>query len=101
VGALGLSLTIPKPSPDPCALRIQKRHPGGVPTPELTPEQKAAFDRVKAQSRIDPVVVGVLMRAAELSDGSLVRQILERHVTDMDALIADLPRDVRENPGKQ
>jgi hypothetical protein len=124
---------------------------------ELTPEQQAGFDRVKAGSRVDPSVVGVLMRAAEvaqrngndtvtlkevlevllhcaitpalinhlqtaravvedmrgevvfdgdtevlaaqLSDGSrMVWQILERHVTDMDALVADISRRVRENP---
>ena len=129
-----------------------------MPESELTPEQQAAFDRVKAGSRIDPLVVGVLKRAAvvaqregndtvtledvleaflhctttpaliqnlqaarsvvederggelvflddtavlaaQLSDGSSsVFQILERHVNDMDALIGDVRRLVRENP---
>jgi hypothetical protein len=126
-------------------------------SPELTPEQQAAFARVKPGTRIDPVVVGVLKRASEvaqrdgtdtvtlrevlevflhcsitpalinhlqaarsvvedergevifvgdtevlaaqLSDSSSsVRQLLERHVANMDALIADVRRGIQENP---
>jgi hypothetical protein len=35
--------------------------------------------------------------AAQLDDSSLVRQILERHVDDIDALIADVRRGVRDH----
>jgi hypothetical protein len=34
--------------------------------------------------------------AAQLGDGSLVRQVLERHVDDMDALTAEVRRNVRD-----
>jgi hypothetical protein len=126
-----------------------------MPDRELTPEQEAAFERVKARSvRLDPVMVGILNRASELArreqtvtikevleallhatitpassitfrprsitedergaevvylddlavlaaqlvDGSLVWQILDRHVDDMDALVTEVRRHVREDP---